>query len=323
VKKILAIIILIFIESCNKDSLSGPEIIQPVHTFIAWSLQPGKYIGEWAGNSCFSNQIISRNRYLYRCITNTVTDPELLYPPFWQKLGPNLGIFNASYPNGYLNGDGVISGTSVYLSNVQQNTRHLRDTNETKQLDGTSPIKIVWWGDSLTLGEGSTGGGDAPHDLAVITGFNVENEGVNGETSSQIKRRVFADRSLRGFPAIIWAGRNNYTHPDVIEKDIAGMVTVLGHKQYLILGVLKSNYMQEPEVDELNFTLKKTYGKRFVDIQQYLLDRYNPTISLDVKAHETGNIAWSLHSDWLHLNNDGYLLVAQCVAEKITILMDN
>lgn len=53
----------------------------------------------------------------------------------------------------------------------------------------TSGPNIIWYGDSMTAGAGSTGGNNAPNLLAQKSGLTVINSGVGGETSNTICAR--------------------------------------------------------------------------------------------------------------------------------------
>jgi len=320
-KPILTLIISLLLFGCAKKN-DVKKIVPPENKLTLsikpWNIMPGDFVGNWAAGSYVSNQVVAKNNYLYRCVTKTTTDPELLISPYWQKLGPYSGEFSSEYNGGYPNGNNTTKGGTVYLSNLQDNKFALDAPNTDQYISLESPsVYIAWWGDSLTDGTGSSAGSNAPLDLSRITGFNVYNGGVPGETSTQIRTRFFKDTARWKLPTIIWAGRNNYSKVSMVEADIAAMVAALGHSRFVVLGIIKANNQTDQWVDILNDHLKQTYGTRFLDMQAYLFSKYNPSLTQDAESHLAGNIAWSLHSDWLHLNNDGYLLCAQYLSKHM------
>lgn len=190
---------------------------------------------------------------------------------------------------------------------------------------------FVAWGDSLTRSSGSSGSTHTyPYLLAVASHHYVENCGVGGETSTQIKARMLADTAKHTYPTIIWAGRNNYTSQATVEADIAAMVASLGHTRYLVLSVLNQDsaleYSGESEyakIAALNAALSATYGARYVDVRSYLVSLYNPLDAQDVIDHGHDVPPTSLRSDAVHLNDAGYLAVANKVYESVSILEGN
>src|SRR6266705_2650092 len=87
---------------------------------------------------------------------------------------------------------------------------------------GFSTRNITAWGDSLTDGQPFTRAEAYPASLAAIFPDRVVlNEGVGGETSSQILARMQADTSHRHDITVIWMGRNNYADQSRVESDIA------------------------------------------------------------------------------------------------------
>lgn len=290
-----------------------------------WSLSPygGTYIGTWSAGAYVTGNIVSRNNYIYYCLTNNSTDPELLVSPNWIKLGYDRGAFNGSFSGGYFNGDVVRDGSNiVYISNYSENTYALNYGILSKwELINGQPNTVICWGDSLTFGTGSSGIGNYPSQFYVASGINIDNKGVPGETSTQIKTRFLAEPDKWKYPTIIWAGRNNNGDPTTVKADIASMVEKIPHDRYLILGIIVATNESPTSIQSLNADLKAIYGDRFINMQDYLLTIYDPTIPQDVTDHGNNVIAWSLRSDWLHLNNLGYFYVAKAVSTRSNILV--
>jgi len=186
----------------------------------------------------------------------------------------------------------------------------------------SSQADIVAWGDSMTYGTGA----DHPHKgqktwpkwFTEFSGINVIKKGVGGESSKQIRDRMLAEPDLHKEFTVIWAGRNNYRGAEWVQKHIAEMVAVLGHENYLVVGI--TNRTTEPKgsdglkiMDTLNADLKETYGIRFVDVRPLLVAAYDKTQPQDVIDHENDIVPASLRSDKLHLNTAGYKIVAQAI----------
>lgn len=313
----------VYLFASTEDSNTTEPFLNSEKT--AWSLSPygGLYVGVWSAGAYVTGNIVSRNNYIYYCLTNNSTDPELLISPNWIKLGFDRGLFFSGYVGGYFNGDVVRDGSNiVYISNYSQNSYALNYgvVSKWKLING-QPNTIICWGDSLTAGTGSTGIGNYPAQFSFAGGINIDNKGVPGETSTQIKTRFLAEPDKWKNPIIIWAGRNNWSSPTTVKADIAEMVSKIPHDRYLILGIIKATNEMSTTIETLNADLKTIYGDRFVNIQDYLLTIYNPAISQDVTDHTNNVIAWSLRSDWLHLNNLGYFYVAKAVSTRSNILL--
>lgn len=186
------------------------------------------------------------------------------------------------------------------------------------------PVEIVAWGDSLTQGTGGNGDSWPAWFTRLSDGITVINKGVGGQTSTQIKERMLADKDMHGKFTVIWAGRNNaFDQKGTVQADIAAMVAALGAPNFLVVGI--SNGAKEPKdgparwkltlIDKLNASLKETYGARFVDIRPILVEAYDPAQPQDAKDHADNVVPSSLRSDTLHLNSAGYKVVAQAILD--------
>lgn len=186
------------------------------------------------------------------------------------------------------------------------------------------PAEIVAWGDSLTQGTGGNGDSWPAWFTRLSDGITVINKGVGGQTSTQIKERMLADKDLHGKFTVIWAGRNNaFDQKGTVQADIAAMVAALDAPDYLVVGI--PNGAKEPKdgpdrwkltlIDKLNASLKETYGARFVDIRPILVEAYDPSQPQDGKDHADNVVPSSLRSDALHLNSAGYKVVARAILD--------
>lgn len=175
--------------------------------------------------------------------------------------------------------------------------------------------KIAAWGDSFTHGGGITMPEFAyPVQLQKISGYEVYNGGIGGQTSTQIKARMLAATDKKDWAAIIWAGSNNFWAPQIVKADIAEMVAFLGHKRFLVLPILNdaterkgsSEYMS---IMKLNSDLKAAYPENYLDVRAYLLTLSNGSAQ-DEKDVTDDVIPSSLRSDESHLNDKSYPMLA-------------
>lgn len=181
--------------------------------------------------------------------------------------------------------------------------------------EGAVIKRIATWGDSLTEGGGVTMPEFVyPVQLQKLSGYQVYNGGVGGQTSRQIKVRMLAAADKKEDNAIIWAGTNNFWEPEVVKADIAEMVAFLGHKRFLVLPVINgSSYPKGSAgyatIMQINSDLKATYPDNFLDVRSYLITQSNGSAQ-DESDKANDVIPASLKSDKIHLSDKGYILLA-------------
>jgi lysophospholipase L1-like esterase len=181
-------------------------------------------------------------------------------------------------------------------------------------------INIAAWGDSLTEGDGYV---PYPTWLEQMSGNSVFNGGVGGETSQQIKLRFDADVAKHSWPTIIWAGGNNIWQPSQVKADIAGMRASLEHNRFLIVGIFRHMFHSQTELNniaQINNDLAATYGSRYVDVQSYLISKYDPNNPQDVIDKQNNTTPSSFRADHIHLNSRGNELVAEKLNTYMNIL---
>lgn len=192
-------------------------------------------------------------------------------------------------------------------------------------IDG-SIANLAAWGDSLTQGIGAPAADSYPSDLTGSLGYAVFNGGVSGNTSTQIRTRMIADTTKVGWPVIIWAGRNNWRAPAIVEDDIAAMVASLGHTHYFVLSVPNGDVSTEwaggvdyAGIMKLNANLEATYADRFIDVRALLVARFDPALPQDVidHGHDVPSASLRRAADWLHYNAAGYRIVASEIFARI------
>jgi len=184
---------------------------------------------------------------------------------------------------------------------------------------------IIAWGDSLTKGINKNE--SYPANLQRLSSTAVLNKGVGGASSTSILANMNANKRYLKSPAIIWAGRNNYKHPDQVKEDIAAMISLLGHQHYLILSIINKDIDGERKgeqyydvINQLNNYLKETYGDHYVDVRSYLVASYDSNNAADKTNFDDDVPPASLRIDALHLSAVGYALVAKKVYENLNLL---
>lgn len=175
-----------------------------------------------------------------------------------------------------------------------------------------APPRLACWGDSLTIGlTGALA-------KALRGAFQVENYGVGGETSTQIKTRLLAASSaIKALPTVIWAGRNNFNDPTTVLADVASMVAALTG-EYLILSVVNgeggsSEYVGGAgyaNIQTINAQLAAAYPSRYFDLRRFLVAQANARVPQDVidQGHDT--VPSSIRVDTVHLTPTGYAVAA-------------
>jgi lysophospholipase L1-like esterase len=162
---------------------------------------------------------------------------------------------------------------------------------------------VACWGDSLTQGNQDLTGVSYPGVLPQLLGFTVYNEGIDGQTSTQIAARMLAATNMYGDTDVFWAGRDDYkqgSYPESqVLSNIASMVNALASspKRYLILSVPNGDGIWDLKgtqdynrIMALNSALAAAYPNNYFDIRSYLVSQYDPTNLLDVFDHE--NDVW-------------------------------
>lgn len=188
--------------------------------------------------------------------------------------------------------------------------------------DGYSYERVTTWGDSLTYGVNMADGLSYPEQLAAISGREVENRGVNSYTTANILYDMNKAEGHDGV-SVIWAGRNNIKTMDdeAALVDIAAMVDLAEDGKFLVLSVI--NAASEPGgtpsqewVRSLNDRLAAQYGNRYLDVLTPLI--HSGVGGEDEEAADI--IPRALRIDDLHLNAEGYRIVAETVSEKLMAL---
>lgn len=191
----------------------------------------------------------------------------------------------------------------------------------------TANTTVAAWGNSLTYGFGSSKPivTSYPGQLSLLTGYNVVNLGISGQTSTQITARFLADTIHRNLPTIIEVGRNDLPDTSVIHSNLASIISALnavGNNRYLIITILNKNTSSEYSGTSLYNTIvsvnnytKTLYPGHVLAWRDSLVAHYNPSLPQDVIDHGHDVPPTSLTYDGLHENNAGYALEAAILAK--------
>ncbi|MGS0674882.1 arylesterase [Shewanella sp. 0m-4] len=164
--------------------------------------------------------------------------------------------------------------------------------------------RILAFGDSLTYGVGASKGQDYPSQLASLSGFEVINAGVSGETTTGGAARL-ASLLDKHSPEllILLEGGNDFLRNHAItttKSNLAAMIEMAQSKQIPVLLVAvpqKSLFLSaSPIYEEL--------------AEQYELVLVDDALSRLLKSP-------SKKSDAIHLNDAGYFDLAKAIYQAI------
>lgn len=162
--------------------------------------------------------------------------------------------------------------------------------------------KVVALGDSLTFGYGANQGQDYPTHLAALTGWQIDNMGVNGDTSQNVLDRLDSVIAKKPTLVLLGIGGNDVLRrikPEITQNNISTIIQKL--KNHSILVVL---------IAQPHFSASALLGKA----------SDNPIYAKIAKAEQIPLFAdgWStilsdktLKSDTIHANAQGYAQFAQ------------
>lgn len=168
--------------------------------------------------------------------------------------------------------------------------------------------KIIAFGDSLTYGYGSTEGNSYPIILSKITGYNIVNEGLNGDTAQNGKIRLKETVQKENPAAVILSLGGN----DMLRKNNQNLKADLIE----MIEYLKSNNIQvillaEPSPNVLGMTI----GLKDADVYQEVAKEEKVLLLDNIYSKYLSDN--SLKSDLIHLNDKGYKKVAEDIAKRL------
>ncbi len=186
----------------------------------------------------------------------------------------------------------------------------------------SGPPHVAAWGDSLTVPLAL----ELSH---VMTGREVFNGGVGGETSMQIAARQAADGRHRDWINVFWYGHNNVLHnPEgaaaEIKRDLAASIARLapGNTRFLVLSVVNNaesprGSLRHSVVTGLNAELAALYPANYLDIRSFMVaqaDLNNPQQRAEFEQDIPSS---SLRFDFIHLTYYGSDLLAKWLRQQL------
>lgn len=165
--------------------------------------------------------------------------------------------------------------------------------------------KVVALGDSLTFGFGGQGQ-SYPKALAQLTGWQIENMGVNGDTTTDVLARM--DKVITHSPELVLLGIGG--------NDVLKRVDTSVTKDNLskIIKTLQAKSIPVVLIAEPHFSVSALFGKASDNpIYKEVADALN--VPLFEKAWSEILSDNSLKSDQIHANGSGYAKFAEMLFE--------
>ena len=173
-----------------------------------------------------------------------------------------------------------------------------------------SDARVLALGDSLTFGYGAPPSAAWPVKLGELTGWQIENEGINGDTSAGALERLTALLAAGSYDAIlIGIGGNDMLRgvpPSATRENLASLVSqARAHTPYVAL-------LATPAPDAMRAAVGSLSDAPFYEEiaksgQALLVANVYSSVLSDA----------SLRSDRIHANAEGYARVAQQLAEQL------
>ncbi|MDM0060270.1 GDSL-type esterase/lipase family protein [Variovorax sp. J22G21] len=173
-----------------------------------------------------------------------------------------------------------------------------------------SDARVLALGDSLTVGYGAAPGQAWPALLAQLTGWRIDNEGVNGDTSAGALKRLEALLAAGSYDAVlVGIGGNDMLRgvsQQATKDNVAAIVRqALGHTPYVAV-------IATPAPEPLRATVGALSDAGFYE---EVAAAEKALLIPDVYSAVLSDAA--LRSDRIHANAQGYAVVAQQLADKL------
>jgi hypothetical protein len=196
-----------------------------------------------------------------------------------------------------------------------------KDPRSTAKVDN-----VVCWGNSFTENAFLASNLRWPAILQTNTGRKVSNQGIGGQTSTQIAARANVDVKYTDRIRIIEAGTNGADATFDVQTDIAGMVAYKPVAKYIILGVVRTKNETVGTAGYIgktatNAALLSTYGTKFIDIMELAVELQAPDGPFpDAVAYANRVIQDALLLDTLHWTATLMAYIELWVRQKMTAL---
>lgn len=173
-----------------------------------------------------------------------------------------------------------------------------------------SDARVLALGDSLTMGYGATPEQAWPTRLAQLTGWQVDNEGVSGDTSAGALQRLEALLATNSYDAVlVGIGGNDMLRgisQQTTTDHVAAIVRMaLAHTPYVAV-------IATPAPEPLRATVGSLSDAGFYEV---VAKAEKALLIPDVYSAVLSDAA--LRSDRIHANAQGYAVVAQQLADKL------
>lgn len=170
---------------------------------------------------------------------------------------------------------------------------------------------IVAFGDSLTYGYGASPEESYPSVLSDITGYKIINAGVNGDTASNGRTRIKeVVNDYKPKAVLLSIGGNDMLRQDSknLERNLNQIVSYLKSKNILVIIVAQPRpnvlVISNPAIQLEDASVFETVAKKqdVIILNDIFTKYFNKT---------------EYKSDLIHLNANGYRLVAKDIAENL------
>lgn len=190
-------------------------------------------------------------------------------------------------------------------------------------MENKSEIRIACLGDSLTFGFGLRRAAAWPHLLGEMTGYEVLNFGVNGDSTAGMLARFAADVvPAQPTHVIVLGGANDITmgvDPNVAASNLRSILYQAVQKgMHVLMGLTVD---PDPEAPEELFMARWQYATRVSELEElreairrFRNDELFPIV--DFRDFLRGHAAVYL-DDGVHLNEEGNRLIAEGLAPLI------
>jgi acyl-CoA hydrolase len=181
------------------------------------------------------------------------------------------------------------------------------DHDDVIKLENNSTI--VAFGDSLTYGHGALSNDDTyPSHLEKITGYTVINAGVNGDTAQAgVKRIRKVVQEHNPELVLVSLGGNDMLRKQ--DKELEANLSAI--VEYLISRNIQVVLIAEPQ-PSIAFLVSSLND---AEVYQIVANKYNIPLIENVFSKYLSDYKYK--SDTIHLNSDGYELVAEDVAKEL------
>lgn len=165
---------------------------------------------------------------------------------------------------------------------------------------------IVAFGDSLTFGKGAPTDKSYPEQLKKITGYNIINSGLNGDTANNGKERIYeVVEEYSPDVVILSLGGNDMLRKNTqnLKNDLSSIVEYLQKENIKVILLAEPN----PQLTIMGLKDAPVYKEISEKYEIFLLEnKFSKYL-----ANET------YKSDMIHLNEIGYKKVAEDIATDL------